>query len=346
MNKKIPLKLIIDSLSNEKGISKEIIFNAIEEAILLATTKKYKMLNVITSIDKDTGIYKTYALYNITEETKNLNPFKEISINQAQKYNQKYIVGDILKKEIESVTFGRIDAQIAKQIITKRVKNAEKEITINEFNKNRSKLISGIVKKITEKEIIITIDDITEGFIKNNDLIITDHFFIGNKIKGCFINAYNYGKEIKLSRTSDDMLAELLKLEIPEIKSNILEIKDIARQPGIRSKVSIKKNSKNIDVIGACIGLNGTRIKNISKELCGEKIEIINWDSNLFKYIINICAPIEIKEIEIDEKSNIINIFVEKKNLSKIIGKNGINIRLITKLIKWNLNINEYIIKK
>lgn len=345
MNKKIPLKSIVDSVSNEKGISKEIIFEAIKEAILYATKKKYKMLNVETQVNQETGIYKTYALYNVINDISNHNPFKDITLTQAKKYNPNIKIGETIRKEIESINFGRIDAQLAKQIIMRRVKNAEKNITINEFTKIRNKLLSGIIKKETNTELIIAINNNIEGVIRKKDLLANDSFKIGDKIKACFVDAYADGKEIKLSRTCNDIIIELLKIEIPEIKSGLIEIKDLARDPGIRTKISIKANVKNIDPIGACIGLRGSRIQNISNELCGEKIDIINWDKDIFKYIINICYPIEIKSIEIDEKIKLINISVEKKNLSKIIGKNGQNVKLITKLIKWNLNINDYINK-
>lgn len=345
MNKKIPLKSIVDSVSNEKGISKDIIFEAIKEAILYATKQKYKMLDVETNVDAETGTCKTYALYKVTEEINTSNPFKDIPLTQAKKYNPNIKIGDTIKKEIKSINFGRIDAQMAKQIILKRVKNAEKELTVKEFNKNRSKILSGVVKKVTAEEIIITTHNDSEGILKKKDLIPNDSFQSGNKIKACFLDAYNDGKELKLSRICNEMLIELLKTEVPEIKAGLLEIKDIVRDPGIRAKVSIKSNIKNIDPIGACIGLRGSRIQNISNELCGEKIDIINWNSDIFKYIINIFHPVEIKSIELDEKLKLINITVNKENLSKIIGKKGQNIKLVTKLIKWNLNINEYINK-
>lgn len=341
MNKKIPLKSIIDSVSNEKGISREIIFNAIKEAILIATKKKYNMLDVETDVNQETGIYKTYALYTVTDDFKTSNPFKNITLFQAQKYNPNIKIGDKIKKEIESINFGRIDAQLARNIINKRVKNAEKESNLKDFND--TKLMFGIVKKITNDEIIITINDDIDGSIKKIDLIPNESFKIGDKLKACAIKSNKKSQEFKLSRISNDMLSELLKLEIPEIKSEFLEIKDIARDPGIKAKVAIKANIKDIDPIGACIGIRGKRIQNISNELYGEKIDIINWDQNLFKYIINIFFPIEIKKIEIDEKIRLINISVKKESLSKVIGKQGQNIKLITKLIKWNLNINEYL---
>ncbi|HIH2763760.1 MAG TPA: transcription termination factor NusA, partial [Candidatus Azoamicus sp.] len=276
-----------------------------------------------------------------TDDFKTLNPFKNIALIQAQKYNPNIKIGDKIKKEIESIHFGRIDAQLARNIIHKRVKNAEKELNLKDFN--NTKLMFGIVKKITNEEIIITINDDIDGSIKKTNLIPNESFKIGDKVKACMIKSNKKHQEFQLSRTSNDMLSELLKLEIPEIKSEYLEIKDIARDPGIKAKVAIKANVKDIDPIGACIGMRGKRIQNISNELYGEKIDIINWDQNLFKYIINIFFPIEIKKIEIDEKIRLINISVKKESLSKVIGKQGQNIKLITKLIKWNLNINEYL---
>lgn len=346
MNKKIPLKSIVDSVSNEKGISKEIIFGAIKEAILFATKKKYKMLNVETNIDQETGSYKTYAIYRVINDIQSYNPLHDITINQAKKYNPNIKIGDTIKKEIESINFGRIDAQIAKQIIIKRVKSAEKALTLKEFDENNSKIIIGIVKKITNDEIIITANNEIEGVIKKLDLLPNDSFNIGNTIKAYITDISDNGKEVKLSRICNAMLSELLKIEVPEIKTGLIEIKDIARNPGVKSKISIKSQVKNIDPISACVGPRGIRIQNISNELCGEKIDIIKWDKDIFQYIINIFYPIELKSIEIDQKIKLINISVAKEHLSKIIGKNGQNAKLITRLIKWNININEFLKEK
>lgn len=341
MNKKIPLKSIVDSLSNEKGISKEIIFDAIKEAILFATKKKYTMLNIETIIDQNTGIYKTFAIYKVIENIKNINPFQDIPLDQAKKYNKNIKIGDIIKKEIDSISFGRIDIQLAKQIILDRVKKAEKNSINIELQKYSNKIISGVIKKIDNEEIIISIGNNTNGYIKKKDLMLNDILKIGNKIKACIIDISTDRKELKLSRSCNDMLIELFKIEIPEIKSGLVEIKSVARDSGIRSKIAVKSNRNNIDPIGACLGTRGSRIQNIIRELNGEKIDLIKWDEDILKYIINIFYPIEIKSIEIDKNIKLINISIYKENLSKAIGKNGQNIKLITKLIKWNLNINE-----
>jgi len=345
MNKKISLKSIVNSVSNEKSLSEEIIFDAIKDAILYTTTKKYKMLNIEIMIDKKIGNYQTYAIYDIIENPKyNISikdSFTKMPIQYATIYNSNAKIGEKIKKEITSINFGRIDAQIAKQIIIQKVKNAEKNTIIQEFEKKIGKLLTGTVRKITKDNLIIDLGSNIEGIIKKKNLIPTDLFKPNDKIKAYLFKVLkeNTEPEIQLSRSCNEMLTALLKLEVPEITEELIEIKDTVRDPGLRAKISIKTNSSRIDPIGACVGIRGSRIQTISKELQGEKIDIILWDKDIIKYIINIFSPIEIKSIEMNEKEKIMIITVQKKNLSKIIGKNGQNIKLISKLIKWDLNI-------
>lgn len=348
MNKKIPLKSIVNSVSHEKGLSEEIIFDAIKEAILYAAKKKYKMLNIETYVDKNNGTYKTYAIYHIVENLKyNISikdPFKNIPIKQAKKHDPKAEIGGKIKKEIKSIKFGRIDAQAARQIIIQKVKNAEKNIIFKDFEGKIGKLLSGVVRKVTKDYLTVDLGNNAEGIIKKKNLIPKDTFISGNKIKAYFSHIQKDEKnhELILNRSCNEMLIELLKTEVPEINEGLIEIKDVFREPGIRSKISLNTSDKNLDPIGACIGIRGSRIQNISNELCGEKIDIIIWNKDIITYIINIFSPIDINSIELDEKSHSMNIAISKDFLPKIIGKNGLNIKLINKLIKWNLNITAH----
>lgn len=341
MNKKIPLKLIVNSVSNEKGISEEIIFNAIEEAIIQATTKKYKIFNISTKIDKNNGTYKTHIVYKIIEAKTTKNPFTEIPIDYIKQILPNIKIGDKIEKEIKSINFGRIDAQIAKQVIINKIKTAERNIIIDELSKKNGKLISGIVKKINKEEIIVDIGNNAEGLIKKKDLIPKDSFKIGDKIKAYFLEISKdiNGPEIILNRTSENLIIELFKIEIPEINENIIEIKSIAREPGIKTKISVKTNDGRLDPIGTCIGIRGSRIQAISNELNGEKIDIILWDQDPIKHVINALSPTEISSIEIDDDTKSMNIAVHEEYLSKTIGRNGINIKLASKLTSWELNI-------
>lgn len=350
MKKKISLVSIVNSISNEKGISEEIIFNAIEEAIIYATTKKYGSINIVTNINNKNGTYKTFQILKVVSNSQEYNPLIEISLENAKDRNPKTKIGNFIKKEIKSIDFGRIEAQTAKHIIMKKVKNAEKNVIINEFKKKQKKLILCIVKKNNKNEIIVDLDNNVEGILKKNEIIQKDTFIPGNKILACLTNieVSERGLEIYLSRTCKEMLTELLKREIPEINDGLIEIKDIAREAGIKSKISVKTNNEKLDPVGACIGIRGKRIQAISNELCGEKIDIILWDKNPIKYIINSLPQSNILSIEIDDDIKSMTLIVEKDNIAKIIGKNGGNIKLISKLIGWEINIisNDDSIKK
>jgi len=340
MKKKIPLKLIVNSVSNEKGISENIIFDALEEAIICTTKKKYGIYNIITHINRSNGIYRTYIIYNVVEDYAKY-PSKEIPLNRAKKENPDIKTGEIIKKKIKSINFGRIDAQIAKQIIIQRVKLAERTSIINEFIKKKGKLLSGIIKKINKENIIFDFNNNVEGILKKTDSIPKEILRPGDKIKSYFIDISkdNKGPELILSRTCNNMIIELFKLEIPEINEGTIEIKDIAREPGVRSKISVKTNDSRLDPIGTCIGIKGSRIQAISNELYNEKIDIILWDKDPIKYIINALSPAEIKSIEINNENKSMNITVIEDYLSRIIGKNGHNIKLISKLTHWKLNV-------
>lgn len=345
MNKHNFLKSLVNSVSHEKGLSEDILFDAIREAILYVARKKYKMLNIETYINKTNGTYKTYAIYDIIKNIKyNIsikNPFKTMPLAQAKKQDPNAKIGGKIKKEIKLITFGRTDIQEAKQIIIQKIKTAEKNLFFSNFKEKIGKLLSGIVRKVTTDSIIIDFGNNTKGIIKKQHLIPKDNFETGNKIKAYFSHIQR-NCELVLNRSCNDMLKELLKKEIPEINDGLIEIKDIARDPGIKSKVSLTTYNKYLNPIGACIGIRGSRIQNISNELCGEKIDLIIWHENIVQYMINIFSPIEIKSIDLNEKLHSMNIIIKKEYLAKIIGKNGANIKLINKLTKWNLNIIGY----
>ena len=345
MRKKISLNLIVRSISNEKGISEDVVFEAIEEAIIFTTKKKYGELNLDIKINRKNGTYKTCQLLNVVRDPTNIEELNdkltEIPISQAKKNNPNMKIGDILEKEIKSVNFGRIDTQAAKHIIIQKVKEAETKNLINEFINKKEKILPGIVKKISKDDLIIDLGNNTEGILKKKETISKELFRPGDKIKAYFSNIIttNLSPEFFLSRTCNEMLLELFKIEIPEVNEGIIEIKNIVREPGIKAKVAVRTNDLRLDPIGTCIGIKGSRIQLISNELCGEKIDIILWDKDPIKFLINSLNPIKILYIEIDDKIKTINAVVNKDFLSKIIGKNGQNIKMISKLIGWNINI-------
>ncbi len=339
MTKQPSLKAIINSVSNEKNLSKNIIFDAIKSVILYATKKKYKLLNIDICINEYDYSYKTYTIHNVVKKLNHnisiKDSFKKIPIDRAKKYKTNIKINGIIRKEIKSINFYKIDSSITKQIIAQKVKYAEQNMLLDEFKNKVGKIFFGIVIKITERKIIIDLGDNAEGVLEKRHLIPKDDFDIGDKVKACFLGIFNgkYTSELRFSRFCNQMLIELLKVEVPEINENTIEIKDVVREPGIRSKVSVISKNKKIDPIGTCIGLHGSRAQNVSKQLCGEKIDLILWNENLMLYVINILSPIKIKLVKVDSEINRINVIVAREDLPKVIGKHGLNIKLINRLV-------------
>ena len=345
MDKRILFKNIFNNKLNKKKISIKFILDTILDVITAVTKEKYFISNIEILLNKTNGIYKTYIVYDVIKNNiPNKKTFKNIPIKKAQLYNPNIKIGDKLKKQITSIDFKEIDIDLAKKIIEKNIQNKKNFYIIKEFKENSGKLFTGIVKKITKYHLVISLNNNLEGILKNKNLTSKHFFQIGDKIKVIFYNLIKkkHNVRIELTISFNKILIKLLKLEIPEINEGIVEIKDIVRDPGFKSKVSVKTNNPKINPISACVGIRGSRIKTISNKLCGEKIDIVYWDQDIIQYIINIFSPIKIKLIEFNDTQTKINITVKKDDLSKIIGKYGKNLNLAIKLIKWNLNILTY----
>ncbi len=343
MNKEI--LEVTESVSNEKCLPREKIFEALETALTIATKKKYeKKIDVIVKINRKNGNFYTYRRWLVVKKVK--YPKKEININNIIYKNIK--IGDFIEKKIKSIIFNRITTQTAKQIILQKMREEEKKIIIKKFKKKIGKIITGNIKKINKELIIIDIGSNTDAFLKKKDMILKEKFRLGNRIKVLLykIKKKKKGYNFLLSRSKKEIIIELLKIEIPEIKEKIIEIKSIARNPGSRTKIAVNSKDKYIDPIGACIGIKGSRIQAISNELCGEKIDIILWNKNPIKFVKNAMSPAEISSILINKKKHSMNINVKSNNLAQAIGKNGQNVKLATKLTGWNINISSLKNKK
>ncbi len=338
MNKEI--LAVAESVSNEKSIPKETIFKLLEISLTSAIKKKYKKkIDIIIKINRNNGEFNTYKRLIVVKKV--TNPKKQINIKKAINKNKNIKIGDYIENKIKKIYFDRITTQTAKKIIIKKIIEEKKNINIKKIKKKKWQIITGFIKKIYKNYILIDIGYNTEAKILKKDMIKKEKFKIGKKIKSIIydIKKKNNNYEILLSRSKKIMLIELLKIEIPEIKKKIIKIKAISRNPGFRSKIAVKSNDKKIDPIGSCVGIKGSRIKWISHELSGEKIDIILWNKNIKKFIKNIISPAKINNIFINKKKKIININVEISKLAQIIGKNGQNIKLSSKLIGWDINI-------
>ncbi len=338
MNKEI--LAVAEAVSNEKSLPKEIIFKTLEKALTIAIKKKYnKKIDIKININRKNGSLKTYRRWIVVKKIK--KPYKEITLKQAIYKKKNIKIGDFIKNKIKIENFDRITTQTAKQIITQKIRKIKKIITFKKIIKKKGHIITGHVKKINKKYISINIGLNIKAILLKKDMIKKDNFKIGNKIKGIIYNVKKKKKKYKIfiTRTKKKMLKELLKKKIPEINKKIIEIKSISRKPGLRSKIAVNTKNKHIDPIGACIGLKGFRIQSISNELSGEKIDIILWNNDPKQFVINSLLPAKISNIKINKKKKIMDINVKIKNLAKTIGKNGLNIKLASKLTGWNLNI-------
>ncbi len=338
MNKEI--LAVAEAVSNEKSLPKEIIFKILEKSLTIAIKKKYnKKIDIKVNIDRKKGTFNTYRKWIVVKKIK--KPYREIKLNNAIHKKKNIKIGDYIKKKIKSEIFDRITTQKAKKIIIQKIREIKKLIILKKIKHKKGHIITGYIKNISKKYISINIKFNLKAILLKKDTIKNDNFKIGNKIKAIIYKIRKIKKKYKIfvSRIKKQFLLELLKKYIPEIKKKIIKIKSICRKPGLRSKIAVKTNNKHIDPIGSCIGLKGSRIQLISNELSGEKIDIILWNNNPKKFVTNSLLPAKISNILINKNKNTMDINVEIKNLAKIIGKNGINIKLASKLTGWTLNL-------
>ena len=339
---------VVNAVSFELEVDKEVIFGAIENALETVTLKQRylnKKINIKVTIDRKTGNYATYRCWEIVDEDYDLyDPDINIKKNDISIQLQNQITDNLIKEEIESIKFGRIAAQIAKQKILNKVYQAKQQKLVVEYTKKINTLISSTVKKITRDEIIFDLNDGSGSIdvvVKKSDMLSNEPIHIGNRMKVLLIDIISDGHSPKIigTRASKKILIELFKTEIPEIGEDIIEIKSVAREPGYRSKIAVKTNDGRIDPIGACIGMRGSRIQAISNELNNEKIDIILWNDDPAQLVINAMAPADVASIIVDEDEKSIDIAVDKEQLPQAIGKNGQNIRLASELTGWILNV-------
>ena len=343
MNKEI--LYVVDAVSNEKAVEKEVIFEAIEAALATASRKKQgKDIEVRVSIDRETGAYDTFRRWEVAEELEAGGlefPLKQITIEAAQLDEPEIQLGDYVEEEIESVEFGRIAAQTAKQVIVQKVREAERARVVEAFQDRVGELIMGTVKRVERGNIYLDLGDNVEGFIPREDVIPREAVRPGDRLRGYLkeVRSEARGPQLFISRTAPEFLVELFKLEVPEVGQDLIEIISGARDPGSRAKIAVKSNDPRMDPVGACVGMRGSRVQSVSNELAGERVDIILWDDNPAQFVINAMSPAEVLSIVVDEDAHSMDVAVEDEKLSQAIGKGGQNIRMASQLTGWNLNI-------
>jgi N utilization substance protein A len=342
MNNK-EILMVADAVSNEKGVSRDVIFSAIESALASATKKRYvdEEIDCEVIIDRDTGDYETFRVWTVVPDDELALLGSQFTIEEAHEKDESLQPGDVYKEQIENVEFGRIAAQTAKQVIVQKVREAEREIVISEYKDKVGQLVSGTVKKVTRDNVIVDLGNNAEGLLPRENLIPRETFRINDRLRALLLEVRSElrGPQLLLSRTAPEMLIELFKIEVPEISEEIIEIKGAARDPGSRAKLAVKTNDGRIDPVGACVGMRGSRVQVVSNELANERIDIILWDENPAQMVINSMAPAEVASIVVDEDAHTMDVAVAEENLAQAIGRNGQNVRLSSELTGWTINV-------
>ncbi|MDE1463262.1 transcription termination factor NusA [Spartinivicinus poritis] len=334
--------LVVDSVSNEKGVPPEVIFEAIEVALATATKKRYDTeMDVRVAINRATGDYDTFRRWSVVEDEDFDSPGTQLTVDEAQEKDTSLHAGDYWEEQIESVEFGRIAAQTAKQVIVQKVREAERAQIVEAYREKLGELVSGTVKKVTRDNIIVDLGNNAEALLARDQLIPRESFRVGTRVRALLydIRKENRGPQLMLSRACSEMLIELFKIEVPEIAEEVIEVKGAARDPGSRAKIAVKTNDGRIDPVGACVGMRGARVQAVSGELGNERIDIVLWDDNPAQLVINAMSPAEVASIIVDEDTHAMDIAVAEDNLAQAIGRNGQNVRLASELTGWTLNV-------
>ena len=334
------LILALEDLEKEKGIKKDYLLESIETALVTAYKRNFDSLeNVKVVMDPQTGATHVYSVKEIVENPENENT--QISLQEAQKIDKDYKLGDSVETEIVPRDFGRIAAQTAKQVIIQKLREAEREIIYTEFNERKGEIVSGIIQK-ADKNIVVMDLGRLEGVMPTKEQIPTEKYNVNDKIKGYVLDVEKGAKgapQVIVSRSHPDFVRKLLELEIPEIYEGVIEIKSVSRDPGYRSKVAVYSPDPNIDPVGSCVGQKGVRIQNVINELNGEKIDVIEWNEDPAIYISAALLPAQIMAVDVKKEEKFAQVIVPDDQLSLAIGKSGQNARLAARLTNWKIDI-------
>lgn len=340
MNKEI--LLVAEAVSNEKDVPQEVIFEAIELALATATKKRYdEDADIRVVIDRTTGGYTTYRHWAVVSNEGVPLLGTELTMQEAEEIDKSLQPGDIHEEEVESVKFGRIAAQTAKQVIVQKVREAERAKVVALYSGRLGELLSGTVKKVTRDNVIMDLGANAEAVLPRDQLLPRETYRMGDRVRAVLneIRTEGRGPQLAMSRSCPEMLIELFRIEVPEISEEVIDIRAAARDPGSRAKIAVKTNDGRIDPVGACVGMRGARVQAVSNELSGERVDIILWDDNPAQLVLNAMSPAEVASIVVDEDSRSMDVAVAQENLAMAIGRGGQNVRLASELTGWKLNV-------
>jgi len=335
--------MIVDAVSREKGVDKEIIFQALEAALATATRKRHKGdIDARVAIHRDDGAYDTFRRWEIIPDEAEIVEFpdRQIKLSEARRERPEIQVGDFIEAPLEPVEFGRIAAQAAKQVIMQKVREAEREQIVNLYKDRQGEMVTGVVKRLERGDAIVDLGN-AEALLSKNAMIPREGLRPGDRIRALLeeVKSVPRGPQLFLSRVAPKLLVELFKLEVPEAGEGLITIHAASRDPGLRAKIAVSSSDARIDPIGACVGMRGSRVQSVSNELAGERVDIILWSDNPAQFVINSLAPAEVQSIVVDEEVHSMDVIVDEKQLSQAIGRSGQNVRLASDLTGWELNI-------
>jgi N utilization substance protein A len=334
--------LVAEAVSNEKGVPRNIIFEAIEQALATATKKRYdEEAEIRVTIDRASGDYETYRRWLVVGDEQVALLGTEFTLQEAHEKDPQLKAGDVYEERVENIGFGRIAAQTAKQVIVQKVREAERAQVVDEYRDRVGDLINGTVKKVTRDNIVIDLGNNAEGVMPREELVGREVFRVGDRVRAILLDVRSdiRGPQLYMSRACPEMLVELFRIEVPEIAEQVIEIRAAARAPGARAKIAVKTNDGRIDPVGACVGMRGSRVQAVSGELGGERVDIVLWDDNPAQLVINAMAPAEVESIVVDEDTHTMDVAVSSDNLAQAIGRGGQNVRLASDLTGWTINV-------
>ena len=334
--------LVAEAVSNEKGVSEDIIFEAIELALATATKKRYdEDSDIHVTIDRKTGDYVTVRRWLVVPDDELALLGTQLTTEEAIEMDPVLKPGDIHEEVVDNVGFGRIAAQTAKQVIVQRVREAERAQIVDQYRGRVGELVAGSVKKVTRDNIIVDLGNNAEGLLPRANVVGRETFRINDRLRAILleISTEVRGPQLILSRACPQMLIELFRIEVPEIAEGVIQIRAAARDPGSRAKIAVKTNDQRIDPVGACVGMRGSRVQAVSNELDNERVDIVLWDDNSAQLVINAMSPAEVESIVVDEDAHTMDVAVSEDNLAQAIGRGGQNVRLASELTGWTINV-------
>ncbi|PKO24820.1 MAG: transcription termination/antitermination protein NusA [Betaproteobacteria bacterium HGW-Betaproteobacteria-8] len=331
--------LLVDALAHEKNVAKEVIFTALELALASASKKRFsEEADVRVAIDRDNGEYQSFRRWQVVADDVLENPAAQVVLSDERA--KGLVEGEYIEEPLESIEFGRIGAQAAKQVILQKVREAEREQILDDFLARKEHLVTGVIKRMEKGNAIIEVGRI-ESLLPREQMIPKENLRVGDRVRAYLsrIERGGRGPQLILSRIAPEFLVKLFELEVPEIEEGLLEIRAAARDPGLRSKIAVKTNDQRLDPVGTCVGMRGSRVQAVTGELAGERVDIILWSMEPAQFVINAMAPAEVTSIVVDEDAHSMDVVVAEDQLAQAIGRSGQNVRLASELTGWTLNI-------